>query len=244
MQSAPALRIGVAMRGAGDDSPVLFGARLGVEEANRSVALFGGGAVELVVGSLDEVLSRGVVALMTTDGSTDGCLRCADRAGQRGALFFNTTCPDDTLRGDQCRASAFHVAPSRTMLDAALHEARAHGSAPLPDGATATAWDPALERFGADTLNRRYRDRYHASMSSWAWCGWFAVKCAWEAALRSKASDGAALIAYLERPTTRFDGHKGSPLYFDASHRLVQPLYDGAGGDIAKPPIPARCELR
>lgn len=106
------------------------------------------------------------------------------------------------------------------------------------------AWSPGLRRFGADTLNRRYRDRYHASMSSWAWCGWFAVKCAWEAALRSKASDGAALIAYLERPTTRFDGHKGSPLYFDASHRLVQPLYDGAGGDIAKPPIPARCELR
>ena len=104
------------------------------------------------------------------------------------------------------------------------------------------AWSPGLRRFGADTLNKRYRDRYNASMNSFAWCGWFAVKCAWEAALRSKAGDGKTLIAYLERPTSRFDGHKGTPLYFDSSHRLVQPLYDGAGDELTKPPPHAQCD--
>lgn len=104
------------------------------------------------------------------------------------------------------------------------------------------AWSPWLKRFGADTLNKRYRDRYNASMSSSAWCGWFAVKCAWEAALRSKAADGKALIAYLERATTRFDGHKGAPLSFDESHRLVQPLYDGAGEELRTPPTLVRCD--
>jgi hypothetical protein len=104
------------------------------------------------------------------------------------------------------------------------------------------AWNPWLKRFGADTLNKRYRDRYNASMSSGAWCGWFAVKSAWEAALRSKAMDSEALIAYLERATSRFDGHKGAPLYFDESHRLVQPLYDGAGEELSQPSTVIRCE--
>ena len=137
--------------------------------------------------------------------------------GASGPVYMNIMAVDPS-----CRRDTFDVA--------------------APEGTF--AWSPSLKRFGADTLNKRYRDRYNASMSSAAWCGWFAVKCAWEAALRSRAADGGTLIAYLERPTARFDGHKGSPLHFDASHRLVQPLYDGAGEDIVRPPLPAPCEPR
>jgi hypothetical protein len=54
-----------------------------------------------------------------------------------------------------------------------------------------------------------------------AWGGWFAVKCAWEAALQSKAVRADDLIVHLEKPGTVFDGIGGVPLAFNANHELV-----------------------
>ena len=62
-------------------------------------------------------------------------------------------------------------------------------------------------------------------MTEEAWQGWCAVKIAWEAALRSRATTIAELSTYLERASARFDAHKGEALYFNARHELVQPLY-------------------
>ena len=67
-------------------------------------------------------------------------------------------------------------------------------------------------------------------MDSSAWGAWFAVKCAWEGALQSKASTASQLIAHLEK--ARVDGHKGVGLYFDAHHELVQPLYLVSGDEV------------
>jgi ABC transporter substrate binding protein (PQQ-dependent alcohol dehydrogenase system) len=63
-------------------------------------------------------------------------------------------------------------------------------------------------------------------MDGAAWAGWMAVKVLWEASLRARSTDGAALRAYLDRDATQFDGHKGWPLSFRAwDHQLRQPLY-------------------
>jgi len=87
------------------------------------------------------------------------------------------------------------------------------------------SWDASLTRFGADTLNKRYASRGQGPMTGHAWGAWFAVKCVWEAALQSKATSAADIITWMEKPTTRFDGHKGAPLHFNSRHELVQPLY-------------------
>lgn len=103
------------------------------------------------------------------------------------------------------------------------------------------AWHPSLTRFGADTLNKRFTARYNAPMSAASWCAWFSVKCAWEAALRSKTRDTASLAAFLETPEAKFDGHKGVSLWFDGAHRLVQPVYDADGRELAASATEARC---
>jgi hypothetical protein len=134
----------------------------------------------------------------------------------------DSTVIDMTTRpmGPTCRKRGFDLAPS-----------------------TGLAWHPGLVRFGADSLNKRFVSRYRTTMSSAAWCSWFAVKCVWEASLRSRASDSASLAAYLERQGTAFDGHKGVPLRFDASHRLVQPIYATDGQELSSPPEERRCVL-
>ena len=101
----------------------------------------------------------------------------------------------------------------------------------VASGSWGVTWLPTLTRFGADSLNKRYRARYQTGMTPTAWCSWFAVKCAWESALKSRASNAADLIAYLESPRARFDGHKGVALYFDGTHELRQPMYDEKGNE-------------
>ena len=54
----------------------------------------------------------------------------------------------------------------------------------------------------------------------------------WEAFLRARSTESAALLAYLERPGTRYDGHKGWQLSFRRwDHQLRQPLYRVASRD-------------
>lgn len=225
-RSAPVLRIGVVTRGVGDGSPALLGARLGAEEASHSAALFGAGSVEVTVGSMNEVLAHNVVALLASEASTEDCLHLASVAGERGTLFFNTNCADDSLRGEHCQTSAFHVAPSRAMSIDAVDEAGRQAGAQLPKGTAAVAWDPSLERFGADTLNNRFRNRFNTPMTAEAWCAWFAVKAIGEASLRTHSADAKAIAAYLRSATAQFDGHKGRPLSFRAwDNQLRQPVY-------------------
>jgi hypothetical protein len=135
--------------------------------------------------------------------------------GGTDALYFDLT------RASGCARDAFGIATS-----------------------TGWAWVPALTRFGADSLNKRYRARYGEPMTSDAWCAWFAVKCAWEAALKSGARDAKGLITYLERPSSRFDGHKGVALFFDASHRLVQPAYDARGEELPRTANSPKCDWK
>jgi ABC transporter substrate binding protein (PQQ-dependent alcohol dehydrogenase system) len=129
----------------------------------------------------------------------------------------------------------FHIAPS----DAMIRDARARAK-----GATAvTAWDPALFRFGADTLNDRFRKRFEMPMTAPAWGSWFAVKVLWEASLRMKSADPRLLAEFLDRDTTQFDGHKGRPLSFRPwDHQLRQFLYARVGGKLVDVPQSATPE--
>jgi ABC transporter substrate binding protein (PQQ-dependent alcohol dehydrogenase system) len=114
----------------------------------------------------------------------------------------------------------FHVAPSDAMRRDAVAAAHVDGNA------TVVAWQPTLVRFGADTLNRRFKARFGHPMTADAWTAWLATKILWESALRVNAGDPKMLIEYLSRETTQFDGHKGVPLSFRAWDRqLRQPLF-------------------
>jgi hypothetical protein len=199
-----------------DDAPHArrLGFDLGVAEAKRSAQLFGGG---ITVAELHAPVATAVDVIV--GGTTRAqCLSLAGDAARIGAVFLNVGGTDDALRGADCRAAMFHVAPSDAMLRDAVALAKANGAA--------TAWDAALTRFGADTLNDRFRATTGEAMTADAWLAWVAVKIIWEASLRARTTSGAGLAAHLVRETTQFDGHKGRPLGFRAwDHQLRQPLY-------------------
>jgi len=130
-----------------------------------------------------------------------------------------------------CRRYSFHVEASEVMyLNAARQFAtgarvrRAGTSAAASD--SVALWDSHLQRYGASQLNDRYAAAAKREMDGAAWAGWTAIKIASEAALRAGSAEPARMLAYLEAPTTQFDGHKGWPLSFRPSdHQLRQPLY-------------------
>jgi ABC-type branched-subunit amino acid transport system substrate-binding protein len=218
--SAEPLRIGLVAAGAS----VTRGVTLGVEEAARTGTLFGR-SIELVTGTAESLAGRrGLAALV--GGSGEAPARAASAVAERaGVLFLNAGTPADALRG--CGRNTFHVEASAAMYAAA--------------GARAVLWHPSLERFGAAQLNDRFRARFGGAMDGPAWAGWMAVKVLWEASLRARSTQPAALRAYLARGDTRFDGHKGWPLSFRAWDRqLRQPLYRlDAAGKVAGE-VPAR----
>ena len=148
-------------------------------------------------------------------------MRLGELAAAEGFLFFNVGCASDVLRGAACRRSTFHITASERMRGAALAQAKAS-----PGNATVMLWHESLERYGAGQLNPRFRDRFGTAMSPEAWTGWIAVKIAAETCFRARTCEAAELLAALERPTARFDGHKGRPLSFrPGDHQLRQPLY-------------------
>jgi ABC-type branched-subunit amino acid transport system substrate-binding protein len=187
--------------------------------------MFGGDvqATTVIVRSPDDLQrdARRVKATALIGGEDlSTCLALADVARELGALHFNVSCTADALRDADCRRHSFHICPS----DAMLRDTRTQLKMPLD--ARVTAWDPALDRFGADTLNRRFEARFRRPMTADAWCGWFAAKVLWEGALRARSTDAQALTTYLESDTASFDGHKGRPLSFRAwDHQLRQPVY-------------------
>lgn len=65
--------------------------------------------------AVDRLGEQGV-SLIIADLSTERLLAAADRAKTRGALIFNASAIDDSLREENCRPNVFHIAPTRSML--------------------------------------------------------------------------------------------------------------------------------
>ena len=107
---------------AADDT--LAGAQLGAAD-NNTTGKFTNQAFEVIDGiaaeaddvaaAIDKFDEQGV-SLIIADLSSARLLAAADRAKTRGALIFNATATDDSLREESCRANVFHVAPTRSML--------------------------------------------------------------------------------------------------------------------------------
>ncbi len=93
-------------------------------------------------------------------------------------------------------------------------------------GVWPTMWYYERKPFGAGSLSGRYLERFGLPMDAPGWAGWVALKILWEATLRARTSDPAALAAFLVSDRAEFDGHKGVPLSFRPwDHQLRQPLY-------------------
>ena len=214
------LRVGALSSSASGDAATgrRLGIQLGIEEAQHAAALFGG-SVELVPTTTSTLREQALSAVLGVD-DFESCLTLARAADAARVVFMNVGCTDDRLRAADCRATMFHIIPSDAMYRDALAQSHA------PAGARVTAWDSSLARFGADTLNERFRAQFSRPMTSDAWLGWFAVKVVWESSLRAHATDARTLMQYMARDGVQFDGHKGRPLSFRAwDHQLRQPVY-------------------
>jgi ABC-type branched-subunit amino acid transport system substrate-binding protein len=248
------LRIGLVTTGGADASPgaasIARGIRLGAAESKQTAALFGDNielyeAVGVGAAALTaaELLSFARQVQVLIGVSADDADVLSQFAESHHILFFNAASRSQPLRA-ACRRYTFHVEGTDAMYsNAALAASRwpttisANTARRLVDSRTDSValWGPSLQRYGASQLNDRYRDKYQSEMDGFAWAGWAAVKIAAEAALRTRSTSPAKLLAYLESPATKFDGHKGWALTFTAAdHQLRQPLYiatmQGAGG--------------
>lgn len=222
---AATLRIGVVLVPGGEESrDASNGVALALTEAERSGALFGR-HVELVekrpnsieASSVFELIRHRRVQLLIGGRFTRDAIAMRDAAQRAGIVFLNIGARDDSLRRDECRPAMYHIAASDSMIRSAATAAGQTGNS------TVELWDGSLERYGAAQLNDRFRARFSRPMSSTAWAGWFAMKVAWEATLRS----GNGTVAdTLNRDSFQIDGHKGAPLSFRKwDHQLRQPVY-------------------
>jgi ABC-type branched-subunit amino acid transport system substrate-binding protein len=145
------------------------------------------------------------------------------------------------VTGDAAAADILLLAVDQRGVDAGVARAIAEGRRPdriagvgevglrLPAeraaGLWAVGWHHELERFSARELNGRFRRRWNAPMTETSWAAWAALKLVGEAVVRAGASDGDALVAFMESAPP-FDGHKGEALTFRRwDHQLRQPLY-------------------
>ncbi len=65
-------------------------------------------------------LARSGAGLMVLDLPADDQIAVSDALRDSDAILFNAAAPDNRLRGKDCRANLFHIAPSRAMLTDAL----------------------------------------------------------------------------------------------------------------------------
>jgi len=233
------LRIGLitAARANSEAASIAHGVMLGAAEAKQTAGLFGGD-VELydasagrdAIASASGLISQRQIQVLIGVSAEDA-VALSKLAEQRHIIFFNVASRAQSLRA-ACRRYTFHVEASEPMYsNAALlgRQAPARSLGGVLSGAaddSVVLWGSTLERYGASQINNRYRARYRTGMEGGAWAGWAAVKFVAEAALRTKSTDPAKLIEYLESSATSFDGHKGWPLSFRfADHQLRQPLY-------------------
>lgn len=113
------------------------------------------------------------------------------------------------------------VTQTRTFY-AASHNAAAQAGT----GHRGALWEATLDAYGARELNARFRQRWGAPMDPSAWAGYESVKMLYETASFAGTLDGEKLVAYLERPQTSFDVHKGIGVSFRPwDHQLRQTLY-------------------
>jgi ABC-type branched-subunit amino acid transport system substrate-binding protein len=248
------LRIGLVTTGGANVSPsaasIARGIRLGAAESKQTAALFGdnielyeaAGAGAAALTAAEHLSSARQVQVLIGVSADDADV-LSKFAESHHILFLNAASRSLPLRA-ACRRYTFHIEGTDAMYSNAALAARrwpatisASASGQLVDSRkdSVTLWGPSLQRYGASQLNDRYRDKYQSEMDGFAWAGWAAVKIAAEAALRTQSTSPAKLLAYLESPTTKFDGHKGWALTFTAAdHQLRQPLYiammQGAGG--------------
>jgi ABC-type branched-subunit amino acid transport system substrate-binding protein len=220
------LRIGLVTADSANASSgaasIARGVRLGAAESKQTAALFGDdvelyevdGASGGAVSAAERLLSvRKIQVLISASVADADAL--SSFAESRHILFMNAASRAQSVRS-ACRRHTFHVEATDTMYAKAAPNSRD----------SVSLWAPGLERFGASQLNDRYHVRYETGMNGSAWAGWIAVKVVAEAALRTRSTSPAELLAYMEAPTSQFDGHKGWPLTFrDSDHQLRQPLY-------------------
>ena len=241
-ESASALRLALVVPGDGDAlrrTSVQRGVGLGVEEARRTADLlgrsvelktltYGPGAAE----NIAQTRPAGVIGGLEPERLDE----LAEVAESVDALFLNVASRSDAHRDASCLPNALHFEASETMYENAVAQ---HGASA---GETAVLWHPDLFRYGAAQLNDRFSRKYDAGMNSLAWAGWMAVKSIWEASLRAESMSAARLAAYLTNAATRFDGHKGWPLSFNAATgQLRQPLYIMKEDDVVAE-VPERTE--
>lgn len=205
------LRIGVPHHAGGViDSAAMRGITLGVEEAERTGALFHWSVVLVMVGN-----TRDTADVILVGGSAGDC---AQLSHATATIVFNIGCRDDALRDAHKYPRVFHI-------EVSTGEYRDRGANAL--------WHASLTRFGAEQLNERYRRRFGLAMTPAAWAGWFAVKVALESVMRSSSRSVTAISAILA--ITEFDGHKGEALRFSGlSHQLMQPLYVVNGARVSE----------
>lgn len=232
-----ALRVGVVDHARPPRDARQMGVTLGVEEARHAATLFRD-ALSLEVISLPAAAPLDGLSVVIGNADDEHCSRLAN---VDGPLVFNVACGSNALRAS-CPRTLFHVA----LSDAARRAASAGTTNALE---AVVPWHPSLTRFGADTLNQRFQNRFGREMTSDAWAAWFAVKVSWEAALRTRTTDHSALLQFLSSGAARFDGHKGVPLSFRDDHELEQPIYILRGGralETSAPETsrPSRCSAR
>jgi ABC transporter substrate binding protein (PQQ-dependent alcohol dehydrogenase system) len=117
--------------------------------------------------AIDALAEQGVL-LIIADLSAERLLAASERAKTRGALLFNVSATDDSLREENCRANVVHVAPARSMLADGLAQyliwkqwrrwLLIKGSHPQ-DELLAHAYRQAAKKFGAKIVEERvYED--------------------------------------------------------------------------------------
>ena len=106
----------------------IAGARLAIDD-NNTTGRFSGQHYTLLEASLDKDASAvDAIKKLVADGanfiaadlSADELLSVADAVKDQHVFIFNIAAQDDRLRGQDCRADVFHIAPSRAMITDAL----------------------------------------------------------------------------------------------------------------------------
>ena len=150
----------------------LAGARLGAED-NNTTGRFTNQTFEAIdakIGASDDVataiakLAQAGVGLVIADLPADRFLAAADAGKASGMTFINAGATDERLREQDCRANAFHAAPTRAMLADGLAQyliwkqwkrwLLVKGSHP-EDEALAEAYRAAAKKFGAKIVEER-----------------------------------------------------------------------------------------
>lgn len=92
-------------------------------------------------------------------------------------------------------------------------------------GLEPVTWDPSSESWGGTQLQNRFVRQFHRRMMPLDMQAWTAVRMIGEAATRSKSTDPAMLVKYMEKPEFGIGAYKGQLLTLrDWNLQLRQPI--------------------